>query len=68
MFPKPLQQFFNRQNARLTLILLAIASFGLVVKNVSLDESELVIECVAENLREEDFYISPFLQLWKENP
>lgn len=70
MFPKPLQQLFNRHNARLTLILLAIASFGLVVKNVSFEENDLALpECSADDdLPEEDFYVSSLCNCGKKIP
>ncbi|XP_046638258.1 uncharacterized protein LOC124316386 [Daphnia pulicaria] len=68
MFPKSLQQLFNRHNARLTLILLAIASFGLVVKNVSFEENELMPECSADDLQEEDYYVSSLCNCGKKIP
>ena len=75
MFPNPLQQLFNRQNTRFIFILLAIASFGLIWKNVSFEDENndelLALECAAdENLlqEEENVYISPLCDCGKKIP
>ena len=59
MFPNPLQQLFNRQNTRFIFILLAIASFGLIGKNISfedeINDELLALECAAdENLLQQE--------------
>lgn len=67
MFPQALQQLFNRNNVQITLILLVIASFGLVVRNASFEENQFE-ECVAEEPTEEDMYISSLCNCGKKVP
>ena len=67
MFPNALQQLFNRQNTQLTLIFLAMTSFGFIAKNASLDEKE-VQECAAKDLEEKNMFVSSLCNCEKKIP
>ena len=66
MFPQALQQLFNRQNVQVTFVLLAIASFGFVLRNTTYSDNE--IECAAEDLQEENVFISSICNCGKKIP
>lgn len=67
MFPHALQQLFNRHNTRFALALLAIASFGFVVKNIMVPDNQEQ-ECAAEDVEEENVYISSLCNCAKKIP